>query len=177
VTELRTAHTSALDPATLQAARDLLAAVFEGEFDEHDWEHSLGGIHALVWEDGELVGHGAVIQRRLVHGGRALRTGYVEGVGVRPDRQRRGHGTALMDALGRVIRGGYDLGALGATDEATALYTATGWRRWEGPSHALTPDGVVCTEEEDGSIWVLEAGVALDRSGTLTCDWRDGSVW
>ena len=177
MTELRTAHTADLDAATLRAARDLLARVFEGDFDEHDWEHSLGGMHALVWEDGALVGHGAVIQRRLMHGGRALRAGYVEGVGVRPDRQRRGHGTALMGALNRVIHGAYHLGALGATDEATALYAASGWQRWEGPSHALTPDGVVRTAEEDGAIWVLEAGVALDRSGALGCDWRDGSLW
>ena len=177
MTELRTAHTSDLDAATLRAARDLLAVVFAGDFDEHDWEHALGGIHALVWEDDALVGHGSVIQRRLMHGGRALRAGYVEGVGVHPARQRRGHGTALMEALGRVIHGAYDLGALGATDEATALYAATGWRRWEGPGYALTPDGVVRTAEEDGSIWVLEGDVALDRSGALTCDWRDGAVW
>ena len=62
-------------------------------------------MHALVWEDGELVGHAALVQRRLLHGGRALRAGYVEGVGVRPDRQRRGHGAALMAALERVLRG------------------------------------------------------------------------
>ena len=200
--ELRTAHTSDLDAAALRAARELLEGVFAGDFDEHDWEHALGGVHALVWEDGELVGHASVIQRRLLHGGRALRTGYVEGVGVRADRRRRGHGAAamaalervirgaydlgalgstdgaaLMGALGRVIRGAYELGALGATDEATALYAAAGWRPWEGPSCALTPEGIVRTEDEDGSIWVLEVDVALDRSGTLTCDWRDGSVW
>jgi aminoglycoside 2'-N-acetyltransferase I len=177
VNELRTAHTSDLDAAALRAARELLEGVFAGDFDEHDWEHALGGVHALVWEDGELVGHASVIQRRLLHGGRALRTGYVEGVGVRADRRRRGHGAALMGALGRVIRGAYELGALGATDEATALYAAAGWRPWEGPSCALTPEGIVRTEDEDGSIWVLEVDVALDRSGTLTCDWRDGSVW
>jgi aminoglycoside 2'-N-acetyltransferase I len=177
VTELRIAHTSDLDAATLRAARGLLAAVFEGDFDEHDWEHALGGMHALVWEDGELVGHASVVQRRLLHGGRALRAGYVEGVGVRADRRRRGHGAAMMAALERVIRGAYELGALGATDAAAALYAGSGWRPWEGPSCALTPDGIVRTKDEDGSIWVLEAGVALDRSGTLTCDWRDGSVW
>ena len=57
--------------------------MFEGEFTEQDWEHALGGIHALVWDGDALVGHAAVVQRRLLHGGRALRAGYVEGVGVR----------------------------------------------------------------------------------------------
>ena len=69
--------------------------MFEGDFYEDDWEHSLGGQHALAWDGDELIGHAAVIQRRLIHGGRALRTGYVEGVGVRADRQGRGVGGAL----------------------------------------------------------------------------------
>ena len=87
---------------------------------EHDWEHSLGGVHAIAWDGDELVGHAAVVQRRLLHGGRALRAGYVEGVGVRADHRRQGHAAAMMDALERVVRGAYDLGALGATDEAVA---------------------------------------------------------
>ena len=63
----------------------MLVEVFEGGLRaEHDWEHALGGIHAIAYgDDGELVGHASVVQRRLLHGGRALRTGYVEGVGVR----------------------------------------------------------------------------------------------
>ena len=177
MTEVRTAHTADLDAATLEAARRLLEAAFEGDFAPDDWEHALGGIHALVWEDGELAGHGSVIQRRLLHGGRALRAGYVEGVGVLSSRRRRGHGAALMGALERVIRGAYDLGALGSTDEATAFYAARGWRRWQGPTWAMTPDGLVRTEDEDGAIHVLEAGVPLDLAGALACDWRDGDVW
>ena len=118
------AHTAQLDPAVLDAARALLHDVFEGDFYEDDWEHSLGGLHALAWEDETLIGHAAVIQRRLMYDGRALRTGYVEGVGVRADRRGRGVGGAMMSALEDVIRGAYDLGALGATDEAEPLYLA-----------------------------------------------------
>lgn len=70
------AHTGQLDAAVLVAARDLLTAVFP-DLEQHDWEHSLGGMHALVWDGGELVGHAALVQRRLLHGGRVLRTGYV----------------------------------------------------------------------------------------------------
>ena len=93
--ELQTAHTADLDPEVLQAGRALLYDVFD-DMTEQDWEHSLGGIHALVWEGPELIGHGSVIQRRLLHGDRAWRAGYVEGVGVRADRRGRGHGTAMM---------------------------------------------------------------------------------
>ena len=52
-----------------------------------------------------------------------------------------------------------------------------GWRRWEGPTSALTPSGIVRTPEEDGSIYVLPVGAELDLRGALTCDWRDGDVW
>ncbi|MGW3570777.1 GNAT family N-acetyltransferase [Streptomyces sp. NPDC000941] len=175
--DIRTAHTCDLDPATLKAARALLDDVFEGDMSDHDWEHALGGIHALAWEDGELIGHASVVQRRLLHGGRALRAGYVEGVGVRADRRGRGHGAAMMAALERVVRGAYDLGALGAADEAADFYAARGWQRWQGPTSALTPEGVRRTAEEDGGIFVLSAAVPLDVSAELICDWRDGDVW
>ena len=33
---------------------------------DDDWEHALGGIHALAWEDDVLIGHASVIQRRLM---------------------------------------------------------------------------------------------------------------
>jgi aminoglycoside 2'-N-acetyltransferase I len=177
MTAIRTAHTSDLDASTLRHARSLLEAVFEGEFEDADWEHALGGVHALAYEDGELVAHASVIQRRLLHGGRALRAGYVEAVGVRADRRGRGHGAAVMAAAERVIRGAYDLGALGTTDDGLGFYAARGWRRWQGPTSALTPDGIVRTEDEDGWIFVLPLAVPLELSGELTCDWRDGDVW
>ena len=174
---IQVAHTADVDPATLGAARSMLEAVFEGEFEDSDWEHSLGGMHALAWDGDELVGHASVIQRRLLHGGRALRAGYVEGVGVHPDHQRRGHGGAMMDALEHIIRAAYDLGALGATDDGARLYEARGWQRWRGPTSAITPSGVIRTEEEDGFIWVLPGAAELDLTGELACDWRDGDVW
>ena len=130
--ELRTAHTADLDPADLKAARALLDEVFNGEVTEADWEHALGGVHALVWDGPTLIGHGSVIQRRLLHQGRALRAGYVEAVAVRADRQGQGHGAAVMGALERVLRGAYDLGALGSTDEGAGFYAARGWQLWRG---------------------------------------------
>jgi len=171
------AHTSELDAGTLAAAHALLAEAFAGHFDEHDWEHSLGGMHALVWDGDILVGHGAVVQRRLVHGGRALRAGYVEGVGVHAEHRRRGHAGALMGALEAIVRGAYDLGALGATDAAAPLYAARGWELWCGPLSALTPAGVTRTPEEEGAVYVLPGATALDLDAELTCDWRDGDLW
>ena len=177
VAELRTAHTADLDPADLKAARALLDEVFNGEVTEADWEHALGGVHALVWDGPTLIGHGSVIQRRLLHRGRALRAGYVEAVAVRADRQGEGHGAAVMGALERVLRGAYDLGALGSTDEGAGFYAARGWKPWRGPSSALTPAGIRRTADDDGCLYVFELAVPLDLDGELTCDWRDGDVW
>ncbi|MFD8994406.1 aminoglycoside 2'-N-acetyltransferase, partial [Streptomyces abikoensis] len=84
--EPRTAHTSDLTAAELAAIRALLDDSFEGDFSDDDWDHALCGIHATVWEGDTLLAHGALVQRRLLHGGRALRTGYVEAVAVRAER-------------------------------------------------------------------------------------------
>ena len=176
MTELRIAHTADLETSALEAARALLYDAFE-DMTEDDWEHSLGGLHAIAWDGGELVGHASVIQRRLLHAGRALRAGYVEGVAVRADRRRRGHGAAMMAALERVIAQAYDLGALGATDEAVPFYQARGWQAWRGRCSALTPSGIRRTAGEEGAVFVLAGNVPLDLSGELTCDWRDGDVW
>ena len=173
---VHTAHTSDLEAAVLAAARSLLYEVFD-DMTEHDWEHSLGGVHALAWEGDELVGHAAVIQRRLMHGGQALRAGYVEGVMVRAGCRRHGHGGAMMDALERVVRAAYDLGALGATDMAAEFYAGRGWQQWQGPTSALTPAGIERTADDDGGVYVLPGAVALDVGGALTCDWRGGDVW
>ena len=82
-----TAHTGHLDAGTLTAVRALLDGAFEGDFTDADLEHALGGLHVLVHDDSGLLAHGAVVQRRLLHRGRALRAGYVEAVAVRADRR------------------------------------------------------------------------------------------
>ena len=171
------AHTGQLDAATLSSARTLLDEAFDGGFGDADWEHALGGMHALAFDRGRLIGHGAVVQRRLVHGGRALRAGYVEAVAVESTHRRRGHAAVIMDVLEGILRAAYDLGALSATDDGALLYAARGWQRWPGPTSALTPGGTRPTPEDDGSVFVLPVAVELDLAGQLTCDWRDGDLW
>jgi aminoglycoside 2'-N-acetyltransferase I len=175
--DLRTAHTADLGTAALEALQPLLAEAFRGDWTEHDWEHALGGVHAMIWEGEELVGHAAVVQRRLLYRGQALRTGYVEAVAVRADRRRRGYGAAMMEAIEAVIRGAYDLGALATSEEGASFYAPRGWRRWQGPTSALTPAGIVRTPDDDDSIHVLPVTVELGLGDELTCDWRDGDVW
>ncbi len=181
VADLRVVHTADLDAAAAAGVRALLDTAYGGDssdaFAEEDWEHCLGGLHALLAEDGVLVGHAALVQRRLLHRGRALRAGYVEGVAVHPDRRRRGHAGTLVAALERVVAAAYDLGALSASDDAVALYAGRGWRCWRGPTSVLAPSGVTPTPDDDGGVFVLPGAVPLDLDAALTCDWRDGDVW
>ncbi len=166
-----------LHDAELSAVRGLLDQAFGGDFADEDWTHSLGGMHALVHDEGRLVGHGSVVRRQLLHGGRVLRTGYVEAVAVAPARRRQGVATAVMDALEAVIRADHDLGALSASEDGAGLYAARGWLLWEGQTSVLTPEGRRRTPEDDGSVYVLPGSVPLDPRGELTCDWREGDVW
>ncbi len=83
----------------------------------------------------------------------------------------------MMEALEQVARGAYDMAALGATDEVADFYAGRGWKRWQGPTSALTPTGIERTPDEDGCVYVLPLTVPLELSGELTCDWRDGDVW
>jgi aminoglycoside 2'-N-acetyltransferase I len=107
---LRSVTTAELTAVELAAVRRLVFEAFGGRFDEHDWDHTLGGVHVLAVEDDEIVAHGAVVPRTLQAGGRALRTGYVEGVATRNDRRGLGLATLVMAELGRVIQAGYELG-------------------------------------------------------------------
>ena len=77
---IRTVHTSALDAPV----RELLEEVFGDDLEETDWEHCLGGMHVLAYDGGSLVGHAAVVLRRMLHGGRALRCGSPTRMSYRP---------------------------------------------------------------------------------------------
>ncbi|MFE1444017.1 GNAT family N-acetyltransferase [Streptomyces sp. NPDC058739] len=174
---LRTAHTSDLTPAELLAVRGMLYDAFDGDLGDEDWEHTLGGMHALVHDERGLAAHGAVVMRRVRLGARWLRTGYVEGVAVRRDVRRTGLGGRVMDALEGVITRAYDLGALSASDEGALLYESRGWRAWSGPVHALSPDGPLRLPDEEGSTYVWPVPVAAaDPDAVLLFDWREGDV-
>ncbi len=173
----RLVHTANLDSETRQRVWQMVTAAFAGDFTDNDWEHALGGMHALIWQHGAIVGHAAVVQRRLINRGHALRCGYLEAVAVREDCRGRGLAHALLDGIEQVIRGAYQLGAVSSSAPARRVYTARGWLPWTGASSALAPTGPVRTPEDDGTVLVLPAGIDPDTSTELMCDWRDGNVW
>lgn len=176
----RLIHTSDLDGETRDGARQMVVEAFGGsevDYTDADWEHSLGGMHALICHHGALVAHGAVVQRRMIHRDAALRCGYLEAVAVREDWRGQGLAMAVMDALEQVLRGAYELGALSSSEAGRHMYASRGWLPWEGPTSVLAPAGVTRTPDDDGSLFVLPVTADVDPTGEITCDWRHGDVW
>ena len=177
----RLIHTSDLDNETREDARRMVIEAFDGEFSDADWEHALGGMHALICHHGALIAHAAVVQRRLLYRDTALRCGYVEGVAVREDWRGQGLAHALMDSAEQVIRGAYQLGALSASEAGRHMYTARGWQPWRGSTSVLAPAGVTRTPDDDNGLFVLPItlpnNLELDTTAEITCDWREGDVW
>ncbi len=141
----RLVHTTDLGDDTREHIHRMITEAFAGDFGDQDWEHTLSGMHALIWDHGAIIAHAAVVQRRLFYQGTALRCGYVEGVAVRED--HRGHGLvhALLDGVEQVTLGAYDLGALGSPDRARDLFAGRGWLPWRGPTSVLTPTTECCS--------------------------------
>jgi aminoglycoside 2'-N-acetyltransferase I len=180
VTTARLVHTADLDNETRHDARRMVIDAFAGgevEFTDADWQHALGGMHALICRHGALIGHAAVVQRHLLYRNSALRCGYVEAVAVREDCRGQGLAHALMDAVEQVLRGAYELGALSASEAGRPMYGARGWLPWRGPTSVLTPSGLQRTPEDDGSVFVFPVSLDLAVDEPLACDWRDGDVW
>jgi aminoglycoside 2'-N-acetyltransferase I len=176
----RLVHTSDLDGETREDARQMLLDAFaDGEIDftDADWEHALGGMHALICVRGALVAHGAVVPRRLIHQGAALRCGYLEAVAVREDWRGQGLAMAVMDALEQVLRGAYQLGALSSSEAGRHIYASRGWLPWQGPTSVLAPSGLTPTPDDDDAVFVLPLNADLDTTGEITCDYRDGDPW
>jgi aminoglycoside 2'-N-acetyltransferase I len=168
-------HTADLTPPMLDALRVLLEESFD-DWTVADSDHTFGGIHAIVWDDGVPVAHGALVQRMLLLGDKPLRTGYLEGVAVHPNRRRTGYGSAVMTALESLGSAAYPLLALSASDSARRFYEKRDWLRWAGPTSVMSPSGMVRTPDDDGGVFVRSA-VAIDTTKPIACDWRAGDVW
>ena len=176
----RLVHTADLDDETRDEARRMVIDAFGGseiDFTDADWEHALGGMHAIMFHHGALIAHAAVVTRRLLYRESALRCGYVEGVAVREDWRGQGLAHALMDAVEQVVRGAYQLGALSSSEAGRHVYASRGWLPWRGPTSVLAPSGMRRTPDADASLFVLPVTAELDTEEPITCDWRDGDVW
>ena len=178
---LRRLRTIELTPAEVVEIRRLLDAAFwddeEERFTQSDWDHSVGGVHFVLDDDGPIVSHASVVERELHVAGRPFRTGYVEAVATAPDRQGRGFGTMVMRDATAYVRDTFELGALGTGEQG--FYARLGWTVWPGPSSVRTDEAERRTPDEDGYIMVLltPASVDVDPAAGISCEWRPGDVW
>ena len=157
--------------------RRLLDESFAGHFSEDDWEHGLGGWHAIVTDGGAVVAHAAVVARTLHVAERPVRAGYVENVGAAPARERQGLATLAMTEINDVLRREFDMGAL--STGAHPFYERLGWERWQGPTFVRSGAELIRTEDEDDGLMVLRFGPSadVDLTESLTCTDRPGEAW
>src|SRR5688572_24109874 len=104
-------RTEELSGPDLIELRKMLDGAFR-RFNDDDWQHALGGMHAVVREDGVIVSHAAVVPRTLVAADRRLAVGYVEAVASTEAVRGRGLARRAMEEINAIIRSTYDLGAL-----------------------------------------------------------------
>jgi aminoglycoside 2'-N-acetyltransferase I len=129
----------------------------------------------LIHDGDAIAAHASVVQRRLLHAGRWWRTGWVESVAVAHTHRRQGLGAQVMGEIARLVRGGYELGGLGSSEDGLHLYPGLGWERWRGPLRELRADGM--HDSGDEAIFVLPVSATVDLDGELVCDPRDGEIW
>lgn len=179
--EVLIAEPARLSAAQLDAAEALVRAASGSEFRSHDWLRAVDGVHVVLNDDDQsLVGFASVVARTLRHNGIAFDTGYIEGVAVRADQQRRGLGRVVMEHAEHIINKRHHLGALNAVETAAAFYAARGWRPWTGHTQAAGPTGIIDTYDAADRIYLLDTdGPAqpLDAGTALICDWRPGDLW
>ena len=168
-------ETTALDDARRLAVLELCCAAYD-----EDLAHYLAdigpGLHALGCVQGTLVAHAMIVRRELHTAGRVLHTAYVELVATHPQAQRRGHGSAVLEALAGQLDA-YDMGALSPSDER--FYARLGWEPWRGPLLVRTDDGLM-PSPPDEQVMVLRlprTPADLDLHAPLSVEWRPGEVW
>jgi aminoglycoside 2'-N-acetyltransferase I len=166
-----------LADATLVELRGMFDAAFGKRFTDMSFQHSLGGTHFVVAEEGRMISHAAVVARTLKIGDRPVRTGFIEAVATEPRHQGRGLAWAVMAQVGEAVRETFEIGALATGNHA--FYTRLGWEQWRGPLFVDAPTGRLRTAEDDGAVYILRtpSSATVDLSDPLTCDWRLGHVW
>lgn len=173
---LRIAATRDVSEETLAAIKRLNERAHV-HFSIEDWEHALGGKHFFVEEDGEVVSHACIVERKLESAGTSLRTGYVEAVATRSDLQGRGLMSRIMAAIAEHIRTEFELGGL-CTGE-NSYFARFRWETWRGPTFVRTRQGLERTEHEDGNVMILRtvSTPQIDLDAAISCEWRPGDVW
>ena len=138
-------------------------------------------MHALICEHGALIAHGAVVQRRLIYRGTALRCGYVEGRRGARGLARPGSGDGRDGRRSSRCCAAPTSSARSARRRRAGTFTSSrGWLPWQGTTSVLAPAGLTRTPDDDDRCSCCPSTCrtdGLDTTAEITCDWRDGDVW
>ena len=95
----------------------------------------------LVFDEGELVSHAGLFNRRGAWNGRDVRIGGVGGVATAERYRRRGYASAAMKVAIEALRGDDDseFGLLFCEQHNVAFYRRLGWQPFEGSVFAEQP--------------------------------------
>ena len=93
----RLVHTADLKNDARQRAYEMVNDAFAGEFTDTDWDHALGGMHALIWNRGAIIAH-ASLARDRAHSALCAAFGLL----VQDSWQHRGIGAELTTHLAGV---------------------------------------------------------------------------
>jgi aminoglycoside 2'-N-acetyltransferase I len=175
---IRVLPTAELSDSDRIALRRLFELAYDGDFTDDDFDHALGGWHAIAGDLAAPIAHAAVVARSLYVDTRELRTGYVEAVATLPTHQRTGFGSRVMSAIAGVIRDRFELGALSTGEHG--FYERLGWEYWRGPSYVRAADGTMTrSADEDDAIMILSCTPSrdVDVTAAIACDERPGDSW
>ena len=174
---IRQFATEAASVEQLVEIHALLLEAFEGDFDDADWEHALGGTHVVALDGSVLVAHASVVARVLEVDGVPFRTGYVEAVAVSPSRHGEGIGSLVMHDVAEIVTSEFELGGLGTGRHS--FYERVAWERWQGPTFVRRGSELMRTEEDDDGVMVLRFGPSstVDLTAAISCEARPGDDW
>lgn len=127
MTEVDVVASGDLSGVELDLLRQLLEDAFDHEFSDDDWDHALGGWHAIDSSERAPVAHAAVVGRQLEVGTRRLTVGCVEAVATAPGAQGLGHGSRALKAVMDLIGCQFEMGALSTGRQR--FYGRLGWER------------------------------------------------
>ncbi|WP_272665749.1 GNAT family N-acetyltransferase [Providencia sp. PROV174] len=175
--EYKNKHTSQLSTENREALYSMLYQSFEQDFTHDDFEHALGGMHVLAYDQQQIIGHVAIIQRHMAIGNTPITVGYVEAMAVLENYRRQGIGKQLMVATNQIITDCYQLGLLSASDEGFHIYQSVGWQVWNGPLYELNQGHYIHSVDEEGGVMGWSKNNLIDFSQPLYCDFRSGDQW
>ena len=162
-----------LTPTQRAEIIELCSRAYEEDFSSL-FDYFAAPTHVVARLDHRLVSHALWIERTLDYNDTRLRSAYVELVATDPAYQRRGYGSAVLQALAQAITD-YDLGALSPSEPD--FYARLGWELWQGSLFVERDGQQYTTPDETVMILRLPNTPPLDLRGTLTAPWREGEVW